>query len=92
MSTSLYAAAQSVVARRGDRAERALSVAATREVELFNLALRANSNLEMDWLWLSMQLIDASRRRYCLERALAINPESAIARRELAIMGSSAAL
>lgn len=60
--------------------------AAAREAELFRLALRANSNLELDWLWLFMQLSDLSRRRYCLERALAINPTSAIAHRELALL------
>ncbi|GAB4441203.1 MAG: hypothetical protein OHK0015_38200 [Chloroflexi bacterium OHK40] len=60
--------------------------AAAREAELFRLALRADSNLELDWLWLYMQLSDEPHRRYCLERALAINPESAIARRELALL------
>ena len=49
-------------------------------------AFSENSNLELDWLWLFMQLSDEPRRRYCLERALAINPQSAIAHRELALM------
>jgi hypothetical protein len=60
--------------------------AAAREAELFGLALRNNSNQELDWLWLFMQCDDGDRRRYCLERALSINPQSAIARRELALL------
>lgn len=60
--------------------------AAAREAQLFSLALRNDSNLELDWLWLFMQCDDGARRRYCLERALAINPQSAIARRELALI------
>jgi hypothetical protein len=45
---------------------------------------RSGSNLELDWLWLATQLSDPSDRRYCLERALAINPQSTVARDELA--------
>lgn len=74
----------------GEPAERPSPLALAREAELFNLALRANSNLELDWLWLYMHLSDEQQRRYCLQRALAINPHSEIACSELALLGVSA--
>jgi hypothetical protein len=46
-------------------------------------AVEDGSNLEMDWLWLATKVTDRTERRYCLLRALAINPASEIARREL---------
>jgi hypothetical protein len=48
--------------------------------DLFAQALRDDSNLELDWLWAAAQLTDAVQRRYCLKRALAINPKSELAR------------
>ncbi len=51
---------------------------------LFLLGLREDSNLEMDWLWLATQVSCDAERRYCLQRALAITPESRLARRWLA--------
>jgi hypothetical protein len=54
--------------------------------ELFAQALRDDSNREMDWLWLYTQMPRVSERRYCLERALAINPRSEMARTELATL------
>lgn len=80
--TSVYPA----VSLAGEPARHISPGAAARELELFRIALRECSNLELDWLWLFMQLSDEPRRRYCLERALAINPASAIARRELALL------
>lgn len=74
----------------GDQAERLSPQARTREAELFQIALRADSHLELDWLWLYMQLSDPARRRYSLERVLAINPGSAIARRELELLEATA--
>jgi hypothetical protein len=74
----------------GEPAERLSPQAAAREAELLNLALRASSNLELDWLWLYMQLADPSHRRYCLQRVLAINPHSALARRELELLDPTA--
>lgn len=50
---------------------------------LFIEALRADSNLEMDWLWLAEQEISASERAYSLRRALRINPESRAAQQAL---------
>jgi hypothetical protein len=51
--------------------------------DLFLAWLREDSNLEMDWLWLATQVASSGQRRYCLRRALAINPESRLARRGL---------
>jgi len=55
--------------------------------DLFVQGLRDDSNLELDWLWLASQVSRDSERLYCYERALAINPRSAIARDELAAVG-----
>jgi hypothetical protein len=52
--------------------------------EVFAQALRDDSNQELDWLWTYMQVTREDQRRYCLERALDINPKSEIAQRELA--------
>src|SRR3954451_4438649 len=51
---------------------------------LFAQAVRENSNLELDWLWLATQVRVAAEQRYCYARALDINPSSAPARRALA--------
>ncbi|HWQ13130.1 MAG TPA: hypothetical protein VNL77_10035 [Roseiflexaceae bacterium] len=47
----------------------------------------------MDWLWLAGQVRRERGRRYCIERALHINPHSDLARRMLAQIecGSAAA-
>ena len=50
---------------------------------LFAQAMRENSNLELDWLWLATQVSQASEQQYCFERALYINPASESARRAL---------
>ena len=52
--------------------------------DVFAEALRDDSNQELDWLWAASQVTDVDQRRYCLERALAINAQSALARQELA--------
>ncbi len=52
--------------------------------DLFIRMLREDSNLEMDWLWLATQVASVGQRAYCLRRALAIHPESVLARRGLA--------
>lgn len=38
--------------------------------------LREGSNVELDWLWAAEQVTDSGERRYCLERALYINPKN----------------
>lgn len=50
---------------------------------LFAQAIHEDSNLELDWLWLAAQVTRDVERRYCLQRALTINPHSEIARRQL---------
>ena len=50
---------------------------------LFAQALHDDSNLELDWLWLAAQVTRTVERRYCLQRALYINPHSEIARQQL---------
>jgi len=58
-------------------------VAGTPVSPLLASAVEDGSNLEMDWLWLATKVPAGNERRYCLLRALAINPASEIARREL---------
>ena len=54
----------------------------TVETSAFSLQmLREDSNLEMDWLWVATQVNSDGQRAYCLRRALAIHPESRLARR-----------
>ena len=52
--------------------------------QLFDQALYESSIFEMDWLWYAANMTDTTRRRYCLERALTINPGSELAERALA--------
>jgi hypothetical protein len=59
------------------------SIAAAPVSPLFASAVEEGSNLEMDWLWLATKVTAANERRYCLLRALAINPASEIAWRKL---------
>jgi hypothetical protein len=60
--------------------------------EVFARAMREDSNLELDWLWAAVQQTETERRRYCLERALAINPHSQLANRELAELAARQAM
>jgi hypothetical protein len=46
-------------------------------------AINEDSNLEIDWLWFAEQVSDPSEIRYCLSRALYINPNSRAARAQL---------
>ena len=50
---------------------------------LFAKALADDSNLELDWLCCASSMVGAIERRYCLHRALAINPDSELAARAL---------
>ena len=61
-----------------------LEFATARATQLFVQALHENSNLELDWLWYAANMTSAAERRYCLHRALAINPHSSLARSALA--------
>ena len=55
-----------------------------RPSDLFAQALRDDSHIAMDWLWLFSQVSSVAEQRYCLDRALAIDPHSEIARSERA--------
>jgi hypothetical protein len=69
-----------------DNAESAerLEFAAARAAHLFAQALEENSIIELDWLWYAANMTGTAKRRYCLNRALAINPHSDLARSALA--------
>ncbi|MBZ0292297.1 MAG: hypothetical protein K8L99_06985 [Anaerolineae bacterium] len=58
---------------------------------VFAEALRADSNYEMDWLWVAAKVSSQQERQYCLERALYINPESAVVRQSLAAVAATIA-
>jgi hypothetical protein len=59
---------------------RAGLVVPPRPSDLFAQALRDDSNIAMDWLWLFSQVSSAAEQRYCLDRALQIDPHSELAR------------
>jgi hypothetical protein len=50
---------------------------------LFAQALYDDSNLELDWHWLATQVTRTVERRYCLQKALYINPHNALTARQL---------
>jgi hypothetical protein len=64
--------------------------ATARATKLFAQALHENSNLELDWLWYAANMTRDLERRYCLKRALEINPDSTLARRALAKLSQPA--
>ncbi|MDQ2996446.1 MAG: hypothetical protein M3R61_05240 [Chloroflexota bacterium] len=72
-----------------ERAER-LEFATVRATQLFAQALQEHSNLEMDWLWYAANMPSIAERRYCLQRALTINPHSDLARSALAKLSKQA--
>jgi hypothetical protein len=47
--------------------------------KLFAQAVRDNSNLELDWLWLAGVVTREQERDYCFERAQQINPHNTAA-------------
>src|SRR4051812_6696245 len=46
--------------------------------------VREDSNRELDWLWAAKQVTTAEEIRYCMERALYINPNNRQTQRALA--------
>ena len=68
-----------------------LEFATARATHLFAQALHENSILELDWLWYAANMLGTAERRYCLNRALAINPHSSLARSALARLPKQAA-
>jgi hypothetical protein len=77
---ALFAKAPDDAAESAER----LEFASARATHLFAQALHEDSNLELDWLWYAANMTSAVERRYCLHRALAINPHSSLARSALA--------
>jgi hypothetical protein len=59
-------------------------IAAERAGQLLARALQEDSNLELDWLWYAANMTSSAHQRYCLRRALEINPDSEMAQRALA--------
>jgi endonuclease YncB( thermonuclease family) len=55
-------------------------------------AVTLDPNHDQAWLWLSGVVANASERRYCLERVLALNPENAMAQRGLETLPPGKAL
>jgi hypothetical protein len=51
--------------------------------------IREDSNYEMDWLWAAEQVSATEETRYCLERALYINPDNRETQRALRKLSSS---
>ncbi len=58
--------------------------AAAYDSQVLRHAALANSPHEVDWLLYAAMLTGAAKKRYCLERALAINPDSDLAHRAIA--------
>jgi hypothetical protein len=58
--------------------------AAIDDAPVLRRAVHANSSDEVDWLLYAAILTDPAKRRYCLERALALNPNSDLAKQALA--------
>ncbi len=56
---------------------------------LFAEAVQANSNLEMDWMWLYTRVNGSAERRYCLQKMLEINPANEWARQEPGVTPAS---
>ena len=71
-------------ADHSDESAERLEFATARASRLFAQALHEDSNIEMDWLWYAANMTGHAERRYCINRALAINPQSSLARSALA--------
>jgi hypothetical protein len=56
-------------------------------LQFLRAALDENPNDEAAWLWMSSVVTTVEEKRECLERVLEINPNSAPARRGLALLG-----
>jgi len=59
-------------------------LAAIDDAHVLRRAVHANSSDEVDWLLYAAILTDPAQRRFCLERALALNPDSDLAKHALA--------
>lgn len=63
--------------------------AVTNPSALFLQAVRADSNIEMDWWWLMQWVSSKTEREFCLEKILHINPTSKAAQKELKVLQNS---
>jgi hypothetical protein len=61
------------------------------DARIIRRAVYVNSSEEVDWLLYASMITDPAKRRYCLERALAINPDSALASSALARLAGTPA-
>lgn len=59
------------------------------DAALFAAAVAADSNRELDWLWLATRVGEHEQRRFCYEKALYINPHCEAARRGLAELSAA---
>jgi len=75
---------------RATQSAESLEFDTARATRLFAQALHKNSNLELDWLWCAANMTRDIERRYCLTRAIEINPHSSLARSALAKLPSAA--
>ena len=66
------------------RVAQAVARAAAYDAQVLRHAAYANSPHEVDWLLYAAMMTGAAKKRYCLERALAINPDSDLAHRAIA--------
>src|SRR5512140_1194624 len=64
--------------RQGERA---------RGKEILTRLLKTDQNNPNYWIWMSAAVDTAKERIYCLETALKLDPQSAIARRGLVLLG-----
>jgi len=55
--------------------------------QLLNLLIQQNPNNEMAWLWMSSVVSNDEQRARCLYHVLAINPNNAVARKGLEVLG-----
>ena len=75
--------ADSLARRANPGGDRRAQRAADYDSQVLRQAVHTNSPHELDWLLTAAIITDAAKRRYCLERALAINPDSEPARRAI---------
>jgi len=62
---------------------------AEREARLLRQAVYLNSAVELDWLWYAGMMSDPAKHRFCLERALEINPANDLALGALAKLSAA---
>lgn len=56
------------------------------DIPVMHEVVTMGTDLEAAWLWFAGEVDSAKARRYCLEQALRVNPDSTIARQGLAVL------